>query len=241
MYKIIFIIIPALFYLYGCATIPVYRINALEQQSDLYMGMETIRKGNNNAEVTLQFQSQSESNYVFFVKIKNTSNMQYIVEPKNIFSKSVTGENISDSTNYYAVDPEQQIKQFDKEINSTTAQKQTNDGLNVLCTVLDLATDVATIGKKRSDEEEENIQNERDKRQQGNIQQDNYYSNKISSLEDQKAYWMNNMLRTSILYPGDEISGYLYLPIIPKAEIIKVVVPVNGNGYNFLYKQTYMN
>ena len=227
-----------LFYLIGCSPFPVYRVNTLDKRTDLYMGIESVKKGDTAASVTLEFQKQSGKNYVFYISIKNNSNKQFLVDPKNIYTKTLQGVGNFDSLHHYALDPEQQLIKIDKEINSTSAQQKTTNGIFFLTSVINLASDIATINKPKSEEEEERIQNDRAEQAQSNADENNYYNNKIASLKNQKDDWGHNLFRVSIFYPGDEIGGYLILPIVQDAEVIDIVVPVENKKYNFIYKQT---
>ena len=238
MYKTIIFLIPFLIYFLGCAAVPVYRVNSLDKNTDLYMGLETVIKDDSTASISLQFQKQSGENYIFSISIKNNSQQQFAVDPKNIYTKIVQG-NVSNKNNYFrALDPEKQLINIDKDINNTSAQQKTANGLFFLTSVVNLASDIATIGKQKSQEEVEETQYDREVQRQENIDENNYYDNKISSLKDKKEYWEHNIFRVSIFYPGDEIGGILVLPIVPDAQIIDIVVPVNNKEYNFIYKQT---
>lgn len=238
MHKKLFLFIPLLFYLIGCSPFPVYRVSSLDNRKDLFMGIESVKKGDKTASVTLEFQKQSGKNYVFYITIKNNSRRQFLVDPKNIYTKPIQSKSGNDSTHYYALDPEHQLIKIDKEIKSTSAQKNTTNGLFFLTSVINLASDIATIGKKKSERELEQTQYDRDRQLQENIDENNYYNGKIVSLKDQKNNWEHNLFRVSIFYPGDEIGGYLILPIVQDADIIDIVVSVNNKGYNFIYKQT---
>ncbi len=64
-------------------------------------------------------------------------------------------------------------------------------------------------------------------------------NNKMNSLESEKAYWEESVLRITTLYSEDEIDGEVFLPIIPTSVAIgKIIVPVGGRKYIFLFKQT---
>ncbi len=238
MNKRIIIAVPLILYLMGCASMPVYRVSSLDKQIDLYKGLETVKKEDSTALVTLQFQNQSGENYIFYISIRNNSPLQFLVDPKNIYTKSLQSETNVDSLHHFALDPEKQLIEIDKEINNTSAQQKTTNGLYFLSSIVNLASDIATIGKTKSEKEVEETQNERAEQAQSNADDNYYYNNKIASLKDQKDDWEHNIFRISIFYPGDEIGGILVLPIIPHAEIIEIVIPINNKEYNFTYKQT---
>ena len=238
MYKIIFLPLLSIILLYGCTSFPVYRLHAIEQPEDIYMGMETIKKIDWKVELLLQFERQTGKNYEFFLSIKNNSSKPFIFDPKEIYSVIIKGVSDNSNKRYFAIDPEEHLKKIDSKINHTVAAKKTTDGINGFIAFLDIASTIATIGNNKSREQ---LQQEQENREEfhRNIQEEEInYRNKMSSLNDQKNYWENETLRITKYYPKDKIGGLFYMPIIQNADIVKVVIPINAIDYEFMFKQT---
>lgn len=92
MYKSIIISVISIFVLNGCAAIPVYKLNTIEQTNDIYLGIETVKKIDRDTEILLQFERQSQKYYEFYLSIKNTSGSSTIFNPKYIYSQSAQGD-----------------------------------------------------------------------------------------------------------------------------------------------------
>ena len=79
---------------------------------------------NNNVEILLQFERQSQKYFEFYLSINNHSDSAFIFNPKYIYSQSVQGDNESFDRKYFAIDPEKHLDQIDHEINQTEANKK---------------------------------------------------------------------------------------------------------------------
>ena len=238
MYKVIFLPLFSIIIFYGCVSFPVYRLHTIEQPEDIYMGMETVKRSDWNIEMLLQFERQSGKNYEFYLSIKNISNKSFYFNPKEIYSVKVIGGNENFNKQFYAIDPEEQLKKIDSEMNHTVAAKKTTDGINGFIAFLDIASTIATIGKVKSDEQLQQAEENRAEFHQTVQEEEINYQNKMASLKGQKDYWENEILRTSKYFPQDKIGGTFYMPIIEGAEIVKLVIPVCGRNYVFTFKQT---
>ncbi len=238
MYKYLILSVFSFLLLQGCAAIHVYRLHTIEQGNDIYMGIETTKKVDRNVEVLLQFKRQTHDYYEFYLSIKNLSDTAFIFNPNEIYSQPVHDKNKQYYNRYYVVDPEQHLNKIDKEINQTVSNKRASDGLNTFVAFLDFATSIATIGKKKTLEERHLEQENREYFARNVEDQEINYNNSLSSLNNEKTYWENEILRTTKYNPGDKIGGVFIMPIIQVAEEVQVIIPVNGINYIFLYKQT---
>ena len=225
-------------FMVGCAPIPVYRLNYMEKDKDIYKGVETVMRDDSTAKIMLRFEDQSPGYYEFFLSVTNNSPGKLVFDPKDIYSEMVEGSEEQSDEKFFAIDPEVKLKNIDHDINGTVAQKKTEDGINLFVGILDLASTVATIGKEKSDEEIRQQQEAREDFYQTVNNENINFNNKMNSFKDEKAYWEENALRITKLYSGDEIDGEVLIPIISGAETVKIVVPVGGREYNFLFKQT---
>ncbi len=237
MFKIIISSIVFL-YMVGCMPVSVYRLNSVEKDKDIYKGVETVTRDDSTAKIILRFVNQSQDYYEFFISVTNNTSKEFVFDPKNIHTEMVDDSEGHSNVKFFAIDPEQKLKNIDRDINGTVAQKKTVDGINLFIGFLDLASTVATIGKEKSNEEILQQQEAREDFYQSVNNENINFNNKMNSLNDKKNYWEENVLRITKLYSGDEIDGEVLIPLISNADIVKIVVPVGGKEYNFLYKQT---
>ncbi len=238
MSKIIFLPLLSIILFYGCNSFPVYRLHTIEHPDDIYMGMETVKRSDWNIEMLLQFERQTGKNYEFFISIRNNSSRSFVFTPKEIYSVMVKGNNENFTKRFYAIDPEEHLKKIDSEINHNIASKKTTDGINGFIAFLDIASTIATIGTNKSAEQLQQEEENREEFHQAVQDEEINYQNKMASLKDQKNYWENEILRTTKYFPQDKIGGTFFIPVIEDAEIVKVVIPILGRNYEFMFKQS---
>lgn len=229
------------FYLTGCSSLPVFQVTSLENEKEYYMGREIVTKQEGDVKTILNYEEQVSRDFVFNLAVYNNSAAKVTIDPAMIYmevleenSEALPPEEIKKSS---ALNPEIQINLINKKIEETAANKQTSEGLNLFMDAADLAVHISEIGKEKSVEELEDDaawhQNEAVRRESGN--QD--YINRMSGLDENKRYWMNDVLRITTLYPGEDIGGAVCIPWLKKATMFRLVIPVNGINYTFLYKQ----
>ncbi len=222
----------------SCSSIPAFLIKSSEKESEFYMGREYVSKEDTSARIILNFEDQDKDVFVFYIKVKSFQDSSFIFDPGKIFVEIVEPELDKKDFKIFALDPEGQIEQINHSINSATATKQTTDGLNFILAVADIAGEIATIGKEKSEEEIEEKQAIRDDWQKSIDNNEADYNDRIADLNNKKYFWQNNVLRKTTMYLADTIEGFIYIPCYVKGKLIKVNVPVGNALYSFLYNQT---
>ena len=133
-------------------------------------------------------------------------------------------------------DPEVEIEKIDKEINQTNSDQSLKTGIHVLESFANLAESIATIGKNKTDEqiEEENRTSED---LQNSIDKDKTtYDEKMYSLNEQKNYWGNDVLRKTTLRSNENISGYFHLHVNSNIFQFNLIIPIENDKFGFQYK-----
>ncbi len=109
MFKIIISTIAFLIMI-GCAPVPVYRLNSLEKDKNIYKGVETVMRNDSTARIMLRFENQSQDNYEFYLSVTNNAWGKIEFDPKNIYSKIVKNSKKQSDGKYFAIDPEKKLK-----------------------------------------------------------------------------------------------------------------------------------
>ncbi len=233
---LILVLIASLIF-YSCAATPVFSIKSSEKESEFYMGREYVSKADTSARVTLNFEDQDQDMFVFYIKVKSFQDTPFIFDPGEIYIEIVEPELDKKDYKIFALDPESQIEQINRSINSASATKQTTDGLNFIVAVADLTSEIVAIGKDKSQEEIIEKQILRENWQRSAEENEINFENRIASLNDKKEFWQNNVLRKTTMRLADTIEGFIYIPYYIKGKLIKITVPVGNTLHGFLYKQ----
>lgn len=234
--KYFFIISIALLFS-ACASIPVYRISSLEKNKYFDSGREVISKEKDKVKILLNFESQSGTDLVFYLAVYNKSDASILIDPSAIYAEIKKAKHPGKINNkIFVTDPEVEIEKIDKEINQTNSDQSLKTGIHVLESFANLAESIATIGKNKTDEqiEEENRTSED---LQNSIDKDKTtYDEKMYSLNEQKNYWGNDVLRKTTLRSNENISGYFHLHVNSNIFQFNLIIPIENDKFGFQYK-----
>ncbi|MGE5682384.1 MAG: hypothetical protein ACM34K_16065 [Bacillota bacterium] len=240
-YAVYLIIMIGAFFQFNCIPAPVFRLETGEKENDWYYGRQVITKEDSLNRVQLTFEDIQENNYVFYLEIKNKSEFKEVVDPAEIYLESyypVDSEKTITLSRINACDPEKQIISIDKSINQTNSAENTRRGLSCLVSAVDFTSTVTKIGKKRSKEEIEEENRERENRRIDNENAEAEYKEKNDRLNDNRSYWQNDTFRKTTLENGQNAGGYIHIPFWGSAKYLRIVIPVEKSKYIFRYKQT---
>jgi hypothetical protein len=224
----------------NCASAPVYRLQSEENSDEWYYGRKVITKEDDLANVKLTFEDAADGNYTFYLDVQNTSDQKLTVDPANIYLETYKPQKDQEPvviTRIHALDPEGKILKINKEINSANSSESTRRGVSCFLSAVDLVGTVATVGEKKSKEEVEEKNRERENRQIADENAKNDYDNKLNDLNNKKDYWQNDALRKITLSPDQKAGGFITIPIANNALFLRVVVEINSSKYLFNYKQ----
>ncbi len=88
--------------IYGCASSSIFRLQSLDQNKDIYMGVESVQKSDTNAAIILQFEKQLGKDYEFYLTIKNETSKNIYFNPKEIYLEALEWEsNITKRFRFY--------------------------------------------------------------------------------------------------------------------------------------------
>ena len=234
----IFILILTLNY---CSQYPIYRykVSSLEETKWYYRGREIISTDIDKISVIISFEDQVGNDLIFNLSILNQSSKIVDIDPSKIFlkvKKTFPADYYGDDKVVYnSIDPEQKLNLLNKQLRNLNSQKQTTDMINTFVCLADLVKDISELNKEKSPDElyAENIEDQ--KRSQMIASQEIYYQANSNYLTDSKFYWENMVLCRTILYPEDEISGYIHIPLDERAREISICVLIDGNEFSFKY------
>jgi len=136
----------------------------------------------------------------------------------------------------HAIDPEDQILESDKYLSRENARYAQESGMKALSSLFELTSDIASIGKEKTDAEiEKEIQEDINEELQ-DINDDNYHANVKSNLSNERNKWAFTALRKTTLPPDYSVNGKIYFPLIAKCHFLKIVFNEDKEDLNIIFK-----
>jgi hypothetical protein len=186
-----------------------------------------------NARAFLNFDEQAGDYFEFFVVVENKCDSAVMFDPLEVYTESYKDENdLSEKPEVISsADPDEQLKYIDNDIVKLKKQNNLNEGMSCLFAGFTVAAGVAS-----GQSADENIA------QTGSIlddivaDEDEFEYNKYN-LEQEKQFWQTEVLRSSLIRPGNKTAGYFFVPISSDARWVQVVVPLGEKEYVFNYRQ----
>lgn len=230
----------------GCAPLPTFVLNPAEGNSVWINGKQVVSKSDGVYSVAVSFEETEGVNLVFDVEIKNMSDQTVIIEPEKFFYRGLAAKKDSFyESRYpsYALDPEFQLLQLDRQIAQENADQETSEGIDLFFGILDFVADVATINEPKTDEEIRNEEEADFEREMMSKADAADYRRTIRDLNDYKNYWSRVTLRKTSLGPNQSISGKVYFaakpfPPMKRMKMIKMYFPIGEKSFDFLFNRT---
>jgi hypothetical protein len=235
------ILLTSLLFLLGCSATqvmqpPLFDVQPVEEQTGYFSEENEIGCTN----TYIEYVEQEGDLFLFYVEVKNSSGDTQAVYPQEIYLETVKGYENQDNQNvnrYFAIEPSHEIELIDKKLKEESDRHDNATALNIFFgvfgTVIDLASDIDNKGEAVANDILNTGANQFD--------EEIYHSDSKKSLEENKNFWMNEMLNESYVNPGDTVSGLVYLPYDSHAEMFKVVIPVCGFPDSYLFRQVQIN
>ncbi|MFA6456491.1 MAG: hypothetical protein WCW40_06675, partial [Bacteroidota bacterium] len=154
-----------------------------------------------------------------------------VVRPREWITRHAENDTV------FALDPEKIIANFEMQMQQERNARSTENLLRVFSSSLSLVSDIASIGEKKTDEELEKKEKERNDQRQQEMQEDIRHEVRMKNLSDAKEYWQNNVLRKTSLLPSASVSGKIYLPYFHGVKELLLVVRTGNVWQTFSYHQ----
>jgi len=241
-------------YLAGC-TEPetLFRMEPVSNNTVWYRGEQYQSKTADSISVTIAFENEFQGTATFYIVIANMSSDTILASPENIFLTG-TAMKVDQRINYvnnvasydtsisvdtlFAVNPENQLAGLNQQAAQSNATYANDMGLDAATGLLRLVGDVATIGQKKSPEQRREEEHGERKQEAEENNEQLQYSAQMNSIDAQRDYWANAVLRKTTLFPNTAIGGKVDFPIDQNLKLFTIVVPVGSKRVEFEFKQT---
>lgn len=235
-----------LLYFIGCAPLPTFVLDPADGNSTWLHGKQIVSKSDGSFAVAVSFEETEGTNLVFDVNIKNLSDTTALIEPEKFYYRGLALKKDSlYESRYpsYALDPEFQLLQLDRQIAHENANRETSEGLDLFVGLLGVAADIATINEPKTEEQIRNEEEAEFEREMTSKAEAAEYRQTIRDLNDYRSYWKRVTLRKTSLGPNQSVSGKVYFaakpfPPMKRMKMIKIYFPVGDKQYDFLFNRT---
>lgn len=220
----------------ACSTQYLFKVDPLDEKI-VYNGREIVTKENDAVSVSVEFDGQSENDFVFYVHIKNISDDTVLVTPRDIFIEALK-KDLSEVDKRFgimlAADPEIQLTHINKEKESRKTMHGVTSSLNAAFALVSIIADLSDNNKYGDGHKViRNVTVWADNQ----IREEINYSESMKHLESQKEFWGNEVLRNTDLIKGEEVGGLVFVPFNPNVKYMRLIVPVGNTDFEFYYKQ----
>lgn len=184
----------------------------------------------------IEFEEESEGNFIFYVFVYNKTEEPAQIDPSQIkmiaFDENKNPvKNIPDT--YFAIDPHLMIGQLSEDIDNRETEHDVTTGFNIITAIVSTAVDLSNDNGNEVGKVLENAAVFADKQ----IHEEAAFSNDVEYLENQKAFWKNEVLPKKELSGNEDIGGLVFIPACPEAAYIKVIIPFEKTKHTYFFKK----
>ena len=211
----------------SCAVMPkaVYRLEPVSDDTIWLQGQAYTHRSDENIAVVTSYNGTFRDGLIFDVEITNLTDSDILVEPQYSYYYPVSSPNQEISERpFFAMDPESELLKTDMDISRQEAAHASAMRTESTLVLLDLFTDMATIGTEKTDEEriaEELDDIERDARIQTETR---HHEIRHRTLNELRSMWTFDALRKTTLGPSQTVQGQLHFPSMHAGEYIQLHV-----------------
>jgi hypothetical protein len=235
--------LPIFLFWLACAPAPVLRLSPLSSETKWIYGKEFASSATDDLEIAVAFESMDEAAIIFDVEVTNLAGQPVLISPERFYylSLAVPEDTISlvatPKRISSAIDPEFEILDLDKKISRENASYATAAGIDAIGSLIGLFVDIATIGKKKTEQEikEEEQSKCEDERFRRERQID--HENSLANLKNEKAKWESTTLRRTTLDPEQSLRGRVYFPANDKTKYLKLCFPIGEANVQIVFEQ----
>lgn len=236
----------------GCTPDPVYRLRAQAPDSTNFweQGKQVVTRTVDSLQVAVSYARTTDDGHKFRLAFVNRSSEPVTVDPLGVYA--VVTEKLSDreqvqrtrpeygrevieyvyrrpdtlstADTLYARNPEQVLLRIDKERSREEAEAEEAAGLNALSATLDAVSEIAEppqTPEERAADAAEDAEEDRER-----AERRARHERRRAQLSQRRAQWARSALRRTTLAPGMRTSGFVVVPVDPRA--FTLVLNVDG-------------
>lgn len=221
-------------FLTGCSTPKsVIRLKPQSEKTSWFYGQEFTGDSVFGIIAKIGFDEVQYPWYEFDVEIINRSNMDYLIDPTQIFIVPLNGKGEPfNGDTIHAIDPESKILELDKKLAVNTSNRKNHLGLTLLAASIDIATGIAVLSDDNP--RNDNLRTDLLPLAIAAGQENQFVAQDLNALRDT---WKSTTLRKTTLQKGFSIHGKILVPVSPDASSIQLNIPVDNELLRFNFMQ----
>lgn len=241
-------------FLIGCEAETLYRADPVASKTVWTSGEEFQTKVKDSLTASIAFEDEIGGTMTFYMVVGNDGADTVLIAPENVYfygmyERAVGAHYDPSITRYvydslktmdttFAIDPERQLAGINHQVAQANAIYSTNNGLNAAAALLNLVSNVATIGKNKTDEQQRKEEQQQRSVERSEVRNQANYESNVNQLSADKDYWQNATLRKTTLFPNTAVGGKICFPVDPKLQSFKIIVPIDTTVIEFDFKQS---
>lgn len=225
----------AVLFITACSTQKLFKADPLDEK-EIYNGREIVAKETDEAVVSVEFDGQSDYNFIFYVEIENRSDEPLTINPRDIFAEAIKKDLTEIDERFqplWAADPEIELSRIKKEKDGIKTMHSVSTGLNAAFTLLSI---IGTLSDKDTRNDGRKVLHNVVVWADNQVREEIDYSESMKSLESQRKFWMNEALNYTELKKDQRVGGLVFIPFNPKIKFMRLVIPIGNTDFEFYYK-----
>lgn len=235
-YILLFAILPLILLGTGCSAQNIFKAEPIDEK-EVYNGREIVTKEMGDVIISVEFDGQSENDFVYYVEIMNRSGEIILVNPAGIFAKAVD-RSLSETEEYFgtmrAADPERELMQINREKESRKTIHSVATGLNAAFALLSI---IGNLSDDDTRNDGAKVVHDVFVWADNQAREEIDYSESMKHLESQRKFWKKEVLRKTELKPDDSVGGLVFIPFNPEIKFLRLTVPAGNLKFDFYFKQ----
>lgn len=203
----------------------ILRLKPQSEKTSWFYGQEFTGDSVFGIIAKVAFDEVQQPWYAFDVEITNRSNLDYLVDPSQMFivplngkGEPMNGDTIS------IVDPEAKIMELDRKLSINASNQKNQLGLSLLAAGIDIATGIAVMSDDNP--KNDNLRTDLLPLAMAAGAENKFQAMDLNQLRDT---WKSTTLRKTTLEKGYQIHGKILAPISRDASFIQLNIPVDND------------
>jgi len=214
---------------------PISKLDPQTKNFTWNYGQKYIDKTQDSIRFSIAFNKNAGNDLVFDVEVINRSSDSILVSPEAFFYKAMNEYGTMLGRYVYAVNPEKMLLEVDKKLAREEAHQANQAIVDLVSTTTEAAATVATLDesphKKQALYNEINYNRHQREMNAMNSEQ------RVHSLNAERNFWEDKVLRTTELAPGYSIKGKVYFERNVNAASYEFIFPLGNEVFKINYKQ----
>ena len=228
------------FFVVSCAPRPVFRMSPAAENTTFNQGIEYVNFSEGGVDLSISYYQHMGDKFVMDVEIANNTDSVMRIRPDQFSYRAyeIMNAKIQDKSDYViatrrAVSPEEELIRKDMEIAQSVANQKTS-------TLLFAIGQTASIAQSVMEENPEKREELSEERQESYIAQEVSHHRRErhrAALRDQREVWELEAIRTTDLFPGEYIRGFVFFKNEPDAKGYTITFKKQTLSFSAFYRQ----